>query len=156
MAAGTVQLAPSPSRRAALSRRVRWLVAATIGYNLIEATVAIAAGTVASSTALIGFGLDSVIEVSSAAAVAWQFATRDPQRHEKTTLRIIACSFFALAVYVTVTAVRALALSFAGGVEWPRVMASGVGWGRRGGGSGVGSVAIRVWGWWVVGCGGRG
>jgi len=49
-----------------------------------------------------------------------------------------------------------LALSFAGGVEWPRVMASGVGWGRRGGGSGVGSVAIRVWGWWVVGCGGRG
>jgi divalent metal cation (Fe/Co/Zn/Cd) transporter len=109
MAAGTVPLTSSPARRAALSRRVRWLVAATIGYNLIEATVAIAAGTVASSTALIGFGLDSIIEVSSAAAVAWQFATRDPQRHEKTTLRIIAFSFFALAVYVTATAVRALA-----------------------------------------------
>src|SRR6266545_1189555 len=49
-----------------------------------------------------------------------------------------------------------LAPYFAGGVEWPRVMASGVGWGRCGGGSGVGFVAIRVWGWWVVGCGGRG
>jgi divalent metal cation (Fe/Co/Zn/Cd) transporter len=109
MAAGPVRLTSSPARRAALSRRVRWLVAASIGYNLMEASVAIIAGTVASSTALIGFGLDSVIEVSSASAVAWQFATRDPQRHEKTTLRIIAFSFFALAVYITMTAVRALA-----------------------------------------------
>jgi hypothetical protein len=71
MAAPTVQLTSSPARREALARRVRWLVAATIGYNLLEATVAIAAGTVASSTALLGFGLDSIIEVSSAAAVAW-------------------------------------------------------------------------------------
>jgi divalent metal cation (Fe/Co/Zn/Cd) transporter len=108
MAAGSVPLAPSPARRATLSRRVRWLVAATIGYNLIEAAVAIAAGTLASSTALIGFGLDSLIEVSSAAAVAWQFASTDPQRRERTTLRIIAASFFALAGYVTVQAVRAL------------------------------------------------
>jgi divalent metal cation (Fe/Co/Zn/Cd) transporter len=53
--------------------------------------------------------LDSVIEVSSAAAVAWQFATRDPQRRERATLRVIAVSFFALAGYVSVTAVRALA-----------------------------------------------
>ena len=56
----------APARRAVLSRRVRLLVAATITYNVIEAVVAIAAGTVASSTALIGFGLDSVIEVLSA------------------------------------------------------------------------------------------
>jgi hypothetical protein len=107
MAAGTAQFGSSPTRRAALTRRVQWLVVAIIGYNLIEATIAIAAGTVASSTALIGFGLDSIIEVSCAAAVAWQFATRDPQRHEKTTLRIIAVSCFTLAVYVAVTAVRA-------------------------------------------------
>jgi divalent metal cation (Fe/Co/Zn/Cd) transporter len=99
---------PTPGRRAALARRVRLLVAATIGYNLVEATVAIAAGTAASSTALIGFGLDSVIEVSSAAAVAWQFAGRDPEAREKTALRIIAFSFFALAAYVTVESVRAL------------------------------------------------
>jgi divalent metal cation (Fe/Co/Zn/Cd) transporter len=83
-------------------------VAATITYNVIEAVVAITAGAAASSTALIGFGLDSVIEVSSAAAVAWQFSSRDPQSREKVTLRAIAISFFALAAYVIVESVRAL------------------------------------------------
>src|ERR671931_1013354 len=96
------------ARREVLSRRIRFLVAATIAYNVIEAVVAITAGTVASSTALIGFGLDSVIEVSSAAAVAWQFAGADPARREKTALRIIAVSFFALAGYLTAESVRAL------------------------------------------------
>jgi divalent metal cation (Fe/Co/Zn/Cd) transporter len=96
------------ARRAVLVRRVRLLVAATISYNVIEAVVAIAAGTVASSTALIGFGLDSVIEVSSAAAVAWQFTGVDHERREYTALRVIAVSFFALAGYVTVESVRAL------------------------------------------------
>ncbi|MGC4902623.1 cation transporter [Micromonospora echinospora] len=99
---------PAPARRALLTRRVRLLVAATITYNVIEAVVAIGAGTVASSTALIGFGLDSIIEVASAAAVAWQFAGPDPQARERVTLRVIAVSFFALAGYVTVEAVRAL------------------------------------------------
>ena len=51
----------------------------------IEAVVAITAGTIASSAALIGFGLDSTIEVLSAAAVAWQFTRRDPERWEKGT-----------------------------------------------------------------------
>ncbi|MFI6230571.1 cation transporter [Micromonospora echinospora] len=99
---------PSAQRRAVLARRVRLLVAATITYNVVEAVVAITAGAVASSTALIGFGLDSVIEVSSAAAVAWQFAGRDPESREKVALRVIAVSFFALAAYVTVESVRAL------------------------------------------------
>ncbi|MEV4545809.1 cation transporter [Micromonospora echinaurantiaca] len=99
---------PSPARRRVLARRVRLLVAATITYNVIEAVVAITAGRIASSTALIGFGLDSVIEVSSAAAVAWQFAGRDPENRERVALRIIAVSFFALAAYVTVESVRAL------------------------------------------------
>ncbi|MBC9002300.1 cation transporter [Micromonospora aurantiaca (nom. illeg.)] len=99
---------PSPERRLVLARRVRLLVLATITYNVIEAVVAITAGKLASSTALIGFGLDSVIEVSSAAAVAWQFAGRDPEAREKVALRIIAVSFFALAAYVTVESVRAL------------------------------------------------
>ncbi|MEU7905637.1 cation transporter [Actinoplanes sp. NPDC049118] len=102
------QIEATAPRRALLARRIRLLVAATITYNVIEAIVAIGAGTAASSTALIGFGLDSVIEVSSAAAVAWQFAGRDPQARERTALRIIACSFFALAAYVTVESVRAL------------------------------------------------
>ncbi|MEV5823475.1 cation transporter [Micromonospora haikouensis] len=99
---------PTPARRAVLARRVRLLVAATITYNVVEAVVAISAGTIASSTALIGFGLDSAIEVSSAAAVAWQFAGRDPEARERTALRVIAVSFFALAAYVTVESVRAL------------------------------------------------
>lgn len=95
-------------RRAVLSRRVRLLVGATITYNVIEAIIAISAGSVASSTALIGFGLDSVIEVASAAAVAWQFSGQDPEARERTTLKIIAVSFFALAAYVTVESVRSL------------------------------------------------
>jgi divalent metal cation (Fe/Co/Zn/Cd) transporter len=95
-------------RRQLLSRRIRWFVAATISYNVVEAIVAISAGTVADSTALIGFGLDSVIEVASAAAVAWQFAGRDPEGRERIALRIIALSFFALAVYVSVDAARTL------------------------------------------------
>jgi divalent metal cation (Fe/Co/Zn/Cd) transporter len=98
---------PTQQRRALLARRVRLLVAATITYNIVEAVVAITAGTVASSTALIGFGLDSVIEVSSAAAVAWQFSSTDHERRERTALRIIAVSFFVLAGYVTVESVRA-------------------------------------------------
>lgn len=73
--------------------------------------MAITAGTLASSTALIGFRLDSVIEVSSATAVAWQFSATDHavrEAREKTTLQIIAVSFFALAAYVTVDSIWAL------------------------------------------------
>ncbi|WP_382305421.1 cation diffusion facilitator family transporter [Herbiconiux sp. UC225_62] len=95
-------------RKALLQKRIRLIVAITIGYNLIEAVVAIAAGTAASSGALIGFGLDSTIEVLSAAAVAWQFTRKDPERWEKGTLRVIALAFFALALYVGANAVLTL------------------------------------------------
>jgi divalent metal cation (Fe/Co/Zn/Cd) transporter len=98
-----------PQRRTLLQRRVRLLVSATITYNIIEAVVALSAGTVASSAALIGFGLDSVIEVSSAAAVYWQFSGSDPEARERAALRVIALSFFALAGYVTVESIRSLA-----------------------------------------------
>ncbi|WP_406238739.1 cation transporter [Nocardia sp. NBC_01009] len=103
-----IALRPSPQRRAVLSRRIRWFVAATITYNVIEAIIALSEGARVSSTALIGFGLDSVIEVSSAAAVAWQFAGPDPERREKIALRIIAFSFFALAAYVAADSARGL------------------------------------------------
>lgn len=98
----------APDRRLALTRRVRLLVAVTITYNVVEAVIAITAGTIASSTALIGFGLDSVIEVASATAVAWQFSGRDPEARERTALKAIALSFFALAAYVTVESIRTL------------------------------------------------
>lgn len=100
--------APLGTRRAILQRRIRLLVAATITYNVIEAIVALAEGTRVSSSALIGFGLDSVVEISSAAAVAWQFSANDPETREKAALRFIALSFFALAAYVAVDAVLSL------------------------------------------------
>ena len=100
--------APLGTRRATLQRRIRLLVGATITYNVIEAVVALAEGTHVSSSALIGFGLDSVVEISSAAAVAWQFSATDPETREKAALRFIAMSFFALAAYVAADAVRSL------------------------------------------------
>ena len=96
------------TRRDVLQRRIRWVVALTIAYNVVEAVIALAAGRVASSSALIAFGLDSVVEVLSAAAVAWQFAAPDPEARERTALRLIAVSFFGLALVVTVDSVRTL------------------------------------------------
>jgi divalent metal cation (Fe/Co/Zn/Cd) transporter len=100
--------APLGTRRATLEGRIRLLVGATITYNVVEAVVALAEGTRVSSSALIGFGLDSVVEISSGAAVAWQFSAKDPETREKATLRFIAISFFALATYVAVDAVLSL------------------------------------------------
>lgn len=98
----------TPERRERLHRRVRFIVAFTISYNILEAIVAITAGVLSSSVALIGFGLDSVIEVLSAAAVAWQFTRKDPERWEKATVRAIGLAFFALAAYVSIDAIMSL------------------------------------------------
>ncbi len=106
-----VSMELSLDRRRALTRRVRLLVATTITYNVIEGIIAISAGTIAGSTALIGFGLDSMIEVSSAAIVAWQFSAPNPATRERFALRVIAYSFFALAGYVAFESIRALARS---------------------------------------------
>jgi divalent metal cation (Fe/Co/Zn/Cd) transporter len=112
----------TPARRAQLTRRIRLLVAATIAYNLVEAAVALTEGARVSSAALVGFGLDSLIEVSSAAAIAWQFAAKDPETRERTALRIVAFSFFALAIYVAVDSVLALV-----GLQEPRHSPIGIG-----------------------------
>jgi len=98
----------APERRDVLRQRIRIVVAITITWNIVEAVVAMIAGGGASSATLIGFGLDSIVEVLSAAAVAWQFATPDPEKREKITLRVIAVSFFGLAAYVSVDAVLSL------------------------------------------------
>lgn len=99
---------PPPDRQRLLQRRIRWIVALTIGYNVIEAAIALLAGAAASSAALVAFGLDSIVEVLSAAAVAWQFSAPQPERRERVTLRLIAFSFFALAAFVTVDALLSL------------------------------------------------
>jgi len=98
----------NPARKGVLQRRIRWVVGITIGYNAVEAIIALTAGAVASSTALIAFGLDSIVEVLSAVAVAWQFSARDPESRERVTLRVIAFAFFALATYVTVDVLLSL------------------------------------------------
>ena len=83
-------------------------MAATIAYSVVETVVALAAARAADSSALLGFGLDSVVEVASAVIVAWQFASPDPRVRERPALRLIAFAFFALAAVVTVDATRSL------------------------------------------------
>lgn len=90
-----------------LQRRARWLVIATITWNVIEAIVAITAGAVASSAALVSFGLDSSIEVGAAAVTLWYLAGVDEAREQR-ALKLIALSFFALAAYVAFDAGRDL------------------------------------------------
>ena len=105
---GSMSETLTTARRAMLHRRVRFIVGFTITYNVIEAIVAVWAGVLASSAALIGFGLDSVVEVLSAAAVTWQFTRKDPERWETVTVKAIGIAFFALAAYVSIDAVLAL------------------------------------------------
>lgn len=98
----------APSRKEVLEARVRWAVRATISYNVVEAVIALSAGAASSSAALVGFGLDSMVEVLSAAAVAWQFAGTDHRARERTALRLIAWSFFGLAAVVSADAASSL------------------------------------------------
>lgn len=98
----------APAEKARLGRRAQQLAAASVAYNLVEAVVAITAGLVAGSVALVGFGLDSVVEVSSGLIILWQFRHRLPESREQQALRLMAVSFFALAAYVSFESVRAL------------------------------------------------
>ena len=82
--------------------------AASVTYNVVEAVIAITAGLVAGSVALVGFGLDSIVEVSSGLIILWQFRHRLPETRERQALRLMAVSFFALAAYVAFESVRAL------------------------------------------------
>ncbi len=98
--------------RANLVKRGLLLNYVTIGYNSIEAVTAIAAGVLSGSVALIGFGLDSVIEVSASGAAQWRLrsdvdATRR-ERAERISLRIIGATFLALAAYVAYDSIDAL------------------------------------------------
>ena len=96
------------AERSRMGRRAQLLAAASVSYNVVEAVIAIAAGLVAGSVALVGFGLDSIVEVASGLIVLWQFRHPLPESRERTALRLMAVSFFALAAYVTVESVRAL------------------------------------------------
>lgn len=101
------------ARQQALARG-RWLEYVTVGWNSLEALVSIVAGLFAGSIALVGFGLDSVIETSSGAAMLWRLHHRQErnavsrERAERIALKIIGVSFLALAVYVAVDAAHSL------------------------------------------------
>ena len=90
--------------RGELVRRGQRLEHFTIGYNSLEGLISIVAGAIAGSVSLIGFGLDSLIEVTSGAALLWRLHhDLDPHRREhveRTTLRIVGACFVALALYV--------------------------------------------------------
>jgi divalent metal cation (Fe/Co/Zn/Cd) transporter len=88
-----------------LRRWAWWLTALTIGWNSLEAIVAIASGVMAGSIALVGFGLDSIVEVGSALVIVWRLSHRGAdheadQRIERRAVRLIALTFLAIAVYV--------------------------------------------------------
>ncbi|MBD3783280.1 MAG: cation transporter [Micrococcales bacterium] len=94
--------------RRRFGRRARLLAGASVAYNVIEAVVAVGAGVAAGSVALVGFGLDSVVEVSSGLIILWQFAHPLPESRERTALRAMALAFYGLAAYVAVESVRTL------------------------------------------------
>ena len=99
------------SARAASVRRGRLLEYLTIGWNSLEGLIAIGAGLLAGSIALVGFGVDSVIEVSSGAALLWRLHLDSPERRERAeqvALKLVGVSFLALAAYVAFDAVKSL------------------------------------------------
>jgi cation diffusion facilitator family transporter len=102
-------------QRERLHRRAVRLEWFTVGWNVTEAVVAVSAGIVAGSVALIGFGVDSGIEVLSAVAVLMRFrqagAGASPEEHgraEKRALYLVSATFFLLAAYIAVEAITAL------------------------------------------------
>jgi divalent metal cation (Fe/Co/Zn/Cd) transporter len=97
---------PTADSRRRLQRAAWALTVATILWNSLEAVIALASGVVARSIALVGFGLDSVVETTSALIVAWRL-TRS-ERSEQLAVRLIALSFFGVAAYITFDAVAQL------------------------------------------------
>jgi divalent metal cation (Fe/Co/Zn/Cd) transporter len=102
-------------RRQGLHRRALRLEYFTVGWNIIEAVVAIGAGLIAGSVALIGFGVDSGVEVISAVGLLWRFRKAGPtatvqeeSTAERRALYIVAATFFLLAAYISYEAISAL------------------------------------------------
>lgn len=100
------------TERAALVRRGRYLEYFTIGYNSLEGLIAIVAGSIAGSIALVGFGFDSLIEVTSGSILLWRLhADVDEARRERIealSLRLVGVCFVVLAIYVTYDSVKSL------------------------------------------------
>lgn len=98
--------------RAALVRRGRYLEYFTIGYNSLEGLIAVGAGLIAGSVALVGFGFDSLIEVTSGSVLLWRLhGDANEERRERVeaiSLRIVGALFVLLALYVTYDSVKSM------------------------------------------------
>lgn len=119
-----VGLGPSPAERLRLERHARLLAWSGIGWHFIEFTIALAAGIAAGSIALIGFGADSLIEALAGFVVLWLFTGNRIGSHaaERRAQQLIAGTFFVLAAYVSIEAVRTLL-----GGDHPRASWVGIG-----------------------------
>lgn len=110
--AAPVAHSPATPDRTAIVARGRRLEYQTIAWNGFEAAVALVAGFVAGSVALVGFGLDSVIETTSAVVLLWRLSADDAverrEQMEQMARRLVGACFLLLAAYVTVESVRAL------------------------------------------------
>jgi divalent metal cation (Fe/Co/Zn/Cd) transporter len=145
---------PDPRAR----RWAWWLTGATVAWNSLEAVIAVVGGVLAGSIALIGFGLDSVIEVASAVVITWRLwhqgkEQASNERAERRAVRLIAVSFFAIAAYVAADA----ASTFVGLREEPQrsplglaitalslVVMPSLAWAKRHVAARLGSVALRA------------
>jgi hypothetical protein len=103
-----------------LARRARWLSWASLGYMALEGIVALAAGVVAGSVVLVGFGIDSAIEGLASVIVVWRFtgSRLHSDRSEERAQRLVAISFFLLAPYIAVEALRDLLGAGRPGASW--------------------------------------
>lgn len=140
-------------------RIARRLVVGTMAYNVVEAAVAVAAGVAAGSIALVGFGLDSVIECAAAGALLWRLGVeargadrRTVERSERKVRRFIGATFVALAIYVVIEAghtlwggehpdesVVGIALAIASLVIMPVIA-----WGKLRAAKAIGSASLRA------------
>jgi len=105
-------MVPAMADRSRLAARGRRLAYFTIGWNVLEGLIGIAAGALAGSVSLVGFGVDSFIEVASGSAVLWRISfdadAERRERIERLTVRVVGICFVALALYVAVEAIRNL------------------------------------------------
>jgi len=102
----SIEVVTQENPGAAIVRRGRRLEYLTIGWNSLEAIISIGAGIVAGSIALVGFGIDSVIEVSSGAVLLWRLVSGE--HREQLALKLVGFSFLALAAYVAIDALTTL------------------------------------------------
>ncbi len=100
------------AERSAIAQRGRRLEYFTIAWNSLEGLLAVVAGVLAGSISLVGFGIDSFIEVTSAGALVWRMSVdRDEinrERHERMALRIVGACFIALAIYIAIDSAHTL------------------------------------------------